>query len=109
MRNPIGSTCLDCAAVLHIDQLTGELVDGWGEAICQASYRRHVSDRPMVKEDRPAAPSGTGPPAAGHIDSGGAGAYQHRQPDVKGGSGYASAVAARPPAAALDAGHPRRR
>jgi hypothetical protein len=31
MRNGI---CLDCAAALHVDEHTGELVDQWGEPIC---------------------------------------------------------------------------
>jgi hypothetical protein len=95
--------CLDCAAVLHPDLSTGELVDGWGERICGASYRNHVPDAPHLELGRPAA--GTGPPAAGNPTGVGPGLT---------GSGCPASralrlrlrVAARPPAAALDPGHP---
>ena len=40
--------CLDCGAVLHIGPVTGELVDGWGESICSASYRAHSADVPTA-------------------------------------------------------------
>jgi hypothetical protein len=53
---------LDCAAVLHADPATGELVDGWGGRICQASSRVHVPDLCLLEVDRPVA--GTRPPMA---------------------------------------------
>ena len=34
------SVCLDCAAVLHVDEATGALVDQWGQAECGASLPR---------------------------------------------------------------------
>jgi len=40
--------CLDCAAALHVDEHTGELVDQWGEPICGASYRPHQPDVPSI-------------------------------------------------------------
>ena len=36
--------CLDCAAVLHLDDATGALVDQWGQATCGASCRAHAAD-----------------------------------------------------------------
>jgi hypothetical protein len=40
--------CLDCAAVLHTDSATGELVDAWGERTCSASYGAHAPDLPYL-------------------------------------------------------------
>jgi hypothetical protein len=73
--------CLDCAAVLHADPATGVLVDGWGERICQASYRVHVPDLSLLEVDRPAA--GIRPPMPDPADEGGAGAYRRRLSHVK--------------------------
>jgi hypothetical protein len=57
--SPVG-VCLDCAAVLHLDQATGALVDRWGDAMCGASYRAHAADVRAV-DAGPAAPA-TGMP-----------------------------------------------
>jgi hypothetical protein len=61
MPNPIptptGAKCLDCAAVLYTNHASGELVDGWGESLCSASYRPHVPDLPHL-------PVSSGEPAA---------------------------------------------
>ena len=38
--------CLDCAALLYTDDVTGELVDLWGERVCSASYLPHAADLP---------------------------------------------------------------
>jgi hypothetical protein len=53
--SPVG-VCLDCAAVLHVDDATGALVDRWGDATCGASCRAHAPDVPGV-DVGPAAPA----------------------------------------------------
>jgi hypothetical protein len=45
--------CLNCAAILYVNPATGELVDGWGERICQVSYRVHVPDLSLLEVYRP--------------------------------------------------------
>jgi hypothetical protein len=52
---PLGP-CLNCAAVLHVNELTGERVDPWGQAVCGASYGAHLPDVPVLP-DGPAAPA----------------------------------------------------
>jgi hypothetical protein len=52
---PPAPVCLDCAAVLHLDEVTGALVDRWGQAECGASCRAHAPDVPMLPAG-PAAP-----------------------------------------------------
>ncbi len=51
--------CLDCAAVLYTDPVTGALVDAWGERTCSASYRAHAPDLPElpVRAAGPATPA----------------------------------------------------
>ena len=56
--------CLDCAAVLHTDDVTGGLVGGWGERIYPASYRPHVPDLPSV----PVRTAGPSAPATNMTD-----------------------------------------
>jgi hypothetical protein len=76
---PVG-VCLDCAAHLHVDELTGQLVDHWGQAICGASYRAHVPDLPSVTAG-PAAPATSPPDRLRRTDlSQGPGRYQTRSP-----------------------------
>jgi len=94
--------CLDCAAVLYIDPATGELVDSWSERICTASYRAHVADLPLIEIPRPAA--GTRPPTADHATGEGPGLTGADCPTSR--ALRKLRVAARPPAAALDTGHP---
>jgi transcriptional regulator with XRE-family HTH domain len=113
--------CLDCAAVLHIDDATGELVDSCGQAGCQASYRTHVPDLPQlpVRSAGPAAPATSMPDRLrrtvtswrtalpGGLNTAGAGAVPDPPLPHKGRSAPGGLrVAARPPAAALDAGDP---
>ncbi len=61
-----GTRCLDCAAVLYTDPACGDLVDGWGERICSASYRPHVANVPYVPVraagSAPATQNMAGPP-----------------------------------------------
>lgn len=82
MNEPAGTRCLDCAAELYIDRIGGQLIDAWGQVVCQASCRPHIPDLPLIDLDRPAA--GTRPPGADQAGSGGAGAYRRRQPGIKG-------------------------
>ena len=53
---PPAPACLDCAAVLHVDEATGALVDQWGKAECGASCRAHAPDVPVLLAG-PAAPA----------------------------------------------------
>ena len=50
MTRPASGTvrCLDCAAVLHLDEATGALADRWGQAMCGASYLAHSPDLPAL-------------------------------------------------------------
>jgi hypothetical protein len=91
MRNGI---CLNCAAALHVDEHTGELVDQWGEPICGASYRLHQPDVPpsrtvlFRREERPERRQlqerGTAAQnTADRFPRSGAGAYRRRLPQVK--------------------------
>jgi hypothetical protein len=86
--------CLDCAAALHVDEHTGELVDQWGDPICGASYRPHQPDVPSIqtvlsrREERPErthlqAQETAVKNAADRFPLSGAGAYRRRLPQVK--------------------------
>jgi hypothetical protein len=72
--------CLDCAASLHVDEATGELVDQWGQAECGASCRAHAPDVPVLPVG-PAAPATSMPDRLRRTDPlQGPGRYQTRSP-----------------------------
>jgi hypothetical protein len=76
--------CLDCAAVLHTDSATGELVDDWGERTCSASYRAPVPDVPTYRRGGLRRMRGkTEDRRRGGLITGGAGAYRRRLPRIQ--------------------------
>jgi hypothetical protein len=78
-RTRVGA-CLDCAAHLHADDVSVELVDQWGQAICGASYRAHVPDVPVLPAG-PAAPATSPPDRLRRTEPlQGPGRYQTRSP-----------------------------
>ena len=74
---PPTPVCLDCAAVLHVDEATGALADQWGEPVCGASYGAHALEVPVLPAG-PAAPANRIPDRrtkrGGQSQPGGAGA-----------------------------------
>jgi hypothetical protein len=98
--------CLDCAAQLHRDEVTGALVDRWGQAMCGASCRAHAPDLPVLSAG-PAVPASHMPVRLRRAHpSAGAGAVPPPTVPPPGHSGFASVSHATALRAALDPGHP---
>jgi hypothetical protein len=97
-RQPVQpvSVCLDCAAVLHVDEVSGLLVDWWGQAERGASCRAHAADVPVLPAG-PAAPANRIPDRrteyGGLIWTGGAWAVPAPTVPHQGRCGFASAFA----------------
>jgi hypothetical protein len=84
---PLAPVCLDCAALLHVDVVTGALVDQWGQVECGVSGRAHAPDVPVLPGG-PAAPANRIPDRrterGGPRQPMGPGRYRRRLSHVKG-------------------------